>query len=206
MSVFRRILTPKVVAMAAPVLIGAGLGPGLVNAAAGAARPPNIGHLGHGERRPASLAKRADYALYEVHYRGGWRTVSVSRGAVVALTGSTLTLRRPDGATVTAAVTAATRFRGTPKGAVRPGDKAMVVEVGNARSGLRRILPTSVIIERRRREGKATQGVWLGGDGAFGAHLGARVGYPRATGGVAGYARGLSVIATLAWQRRAHSF
>jgi len=59
-----------------------------------------------------TLLGRADYATFEVKMRGRWVTLELDRGKVTAVSPSSITLLRPDGHSVTEAITAHTRFAG----------------------------------------------------------------------------------------------
>lgn len=132
LSALGKIAAHKAAVASVSVVLASAVGIGALSAPGVAASPhPQGSHVHHRWGKPASLARRADYALYEVRYHGGWRTISVSKGVVMAFNGAALTLHRPDGATITAVVTPLTHFRGTENKSIVAGEKVIVVESGN---------------------------------------------------------------------------
>lgn len=133
LSALGKIAAHKAAVASVSVVLASAVGIGALSTsgAAAASLHPQGSHAHHRRGKPASLARRADYALYEVRYRGGWRTISVSKGVVMGFNGATLTLHRRDGATITAAVTPLTHFRGAEKKSIAAGEKVIVVESGN---------------------------------------------------------------------------
>jgi hypothetical protein len=61
---------------------------------------------------------------------GTTRTVVFDRGELSSVSESSLRLERPDGVSVTVAVTAATTFGGTPREQLQPGAQLVVVSSG----------------------------------------------------------------------------
>jgi hypothetical protein len=105
-----------------------------VGAQAGASaevRPGRAGHPG------AALLRRAVHGDLIVRGKNGFENVTFDRGRLESRDGSTLTLKRPDGATVTLTVTDATKYRGVsgldqlqtgrPTAVVSQDGKAVVV-------------------------------------------------------------------------------
>ena len=88
------------------------------------------------ERGLLRLARRADHATVEVKRHGTWQTFTFDRGMVTADTATSITLKRPDGVTVTLAVKPGeTRFRGTTVSSnftqeVTTGHRALVISQG----------------------------------------------------------------------------
>jgi hypothetical protein len=58
----------------------------------------------------------------------GYRTVVFDRGRITAVSGDSITLERPDGESVTAKLTDATKFNGTPRDQLKAGDAVLVVQ------------------------------------------------------------------------------
>jgi hypothetical protein len=85
-----------------------------------------------------SLLSRADHATLEIRQGGTWVTVDLDRGNVTAASGSSITLSRPDGQSVTLQLSSSTKFRGkvaTSASALKTGVRAVVIsENGAARS------------------------------------------------------------------------
>jgi hypothetical protein len=81
-----------------------------------------------------TLLARTDHATIELRRHGSWVTIDLDRGKVAAVSASSITLDRPDGQSVTLAITPTTRFRGVSgPGAVVTDQRATVVsENGSA--------------------------------------------------------------------------
>jgi len=62
--------------------------------------------------RIRALLARTDYATVEVKAKGSWVTYTVNRGRLTAVSATSVTVLRPDGDSVTVAVTATTKIRG----------------------------------------------------------------------------------------------
>jgi hypothetical protein len=74
------------------------------------------------------LLGRSDYATIELHRHGQWITLVLDRGQVTAVTSSRITIKRPDGVTVSIALAATTKYRGlSGESAVRSDQRATVV-------------------------------------------------------------------------------
>jgi hypothetical protein len=102
-------------------LVGFGLAGALVVGAGAAAWAQTSGGsatsgdtAGGGHGHPGlALLRRADHGTVEVKNKdGSWVTVTFDRGTVTAASASSITLQRPDGQSVTIALTADTRYRG----------------------------------------------------------------------------------------------
>jgi hypothetical protein len=74
------------------------------------------------------LARRAVHGELTVHTKDGYQTVTFDRGAVTSANGTSITIRRPDGVSVTEALTPTTRYRGiSGASAITTGKQAIVV-------------------------------------------------------------------------------
>jgi type IV secretory pathway TrbL component len=81
--------------------------------------------------RLRALLRRAEHVELIVRGKGGsWVTIVADRGTVTALSATSIVISRPDGVSVTAALTAATRFPRGGRQAVAVGDHVVVVQVG----------------------------------------------------------------------------
>ncbi|MGH9076043.1 MAG: hypothetical protein ACRDY0_01070 [Acidimicrobiales bacterium] len=90
---------------------------------AGAATP-----AAHAHHRARSLVARSDHATIEVKVKGHWVTYTLDRGQVSAVSPTSITLARPDGQSVTDAITSTTKLRGvTSEPAIQQGKPALVV-------------------------------------------------------------------------------
>jgi hypothetical protein len=81
------------------------------------------------------LLARTDHATFEVKLHGKWVTLVLDRGAVTSVSSKAVTLHRPDGDTVTEALSATTKFdKGEAWSQIEVGHNATVVsESGVAR-------------------------------------------------------------------------
>jgi hypothetical protein len=82
--------------------------------------------------RPLFGAIHGELVVPAPQQPGGYRQVVFDRGRLTSLTGDAITLERPDGRSVGAAVTAETGFHGTPREQLEPGDPVLVVHAGGA--------------------------------------------------------------------------
>jgi hypothetical protein len=79
-------------------------------------------------RATGSLLARADHGSLEVRVKGQWVTFTLDAGKVTSVSGSSITLARPDGQNVTEAITSGTRFKGvTSPTAIVVGKRARVI-------------------------------------------------------------------------------
>ncbi len=77
------------------------------------------------------LLARTDHATVEVKRHGTWVTLELDRGKVTAASATSVSLARPDGTSVTIAVTPATKVRGVSSAAALViGHRARVVSLG----------------------------------------------------------------------------
>jgi hypothetical protein len=104
---------------------------------------------GHGPNarrggRIAALINRADHGTLEIRTKSGWETVDYDRGKVTASSATSITLLRPDGQSVTDAVTSTTKYHGPGSVAVvgKParvvslnGDALIIAQGGGAKGG-----------------------------------------------------------------------
>ena len=65
-----------------------------------------------------------------VRTRHGYENLELDRGTLTSDAGNVLTITRPDGPSVTATVTAKTRFFGLPEAKLATGDKVLLVQTG----------------------------------------------------------------------------
>lgn len=81
--------------------------------------------------RVGGLLARADHATVEIKAKSGWETVEWDRGNVTASSATSITLQRPDGQSVTEAITSTTKYRGTGSIAV-VGQPAQVISLNGS--------------------------------------------------------------------------
>ncbi|MGO9196978.1 MAG: hypothetical protein ACLQK4_07590 [Acidimicrobiales bacterium] len=73
------------------------------------------------------------HAELVVDTRHGFKTIDVDRGVVQSDVSNVLTIKRPDGPTVTATITGSTHFYGLSATQIGSGDRAIVIQTsGNA--------------------------------------------------------------------------
>lgn len=117
--------------------------------------------------RLRALLRRAEHAELIVRGKGGsWVTIVADRGTVTAIGATSIEISRPDGVSVTAALTSSTRFPRGGRQAIAVGDHVVVVQVdGTARLVVRlgRLHP------RTSATGSASGGAGTGGSPAGGA-------------------------------------
>jgi hypothetical protein len=93
------------------------------------ASAPAAAHPGYDHRGPLRRVVHGDLI---VRTKDGFENVTVDRGKVTAVSASSITIERPDGVSVTKAVTAETKFRGVDSVEhVERGKGALVVSKGN---------------------------------------------------------------------------
>jgi hypothetical protein len=82
-----------------------------------------------------ALLKRTIHAQLIVRGKGGqWVTVDFDRGKITTISSSSITITRPDGVSVSAAITTSTSFRRTTESKLGAGDSVAIVQVaGDAR-------------------------------------------------------------------------
>lgn len=89
-----------------------------------------------------SLLRRADHASIELKVKGQWVTYDVDRGTVTAVSPTSITLARPDGQSVTEAISPATRFRGvSSESGIQLHRPALVVSQGGTAVRIRQAAP-----------------------------------------------------------------
>jgi hypothetical protein len=82
----------------------------------------------HPDARAHGLLRHSDYATVEVRRKGHWVTYVLNRGKVTAVSSGDITLKRPDGATVTIALAPTTKYRGVSgESALKTGRRANVL-------------------------------------------------------------------------------
>lgn len=115
------------VAVAGLVVLGAGAAAwaqstGGTTSTSGTASANRRGHPG------LAILRRADHGTLEIKDKtGSWITLTVDRGQVTAADAGSVTLQRPDGQTVTAKLTADTKYRGVSSASSIATGKAAVV-------------------------------------------------------------------------------
>jgi hypothetical protein len=95
-----------------------------------ASSTPSTAPVKHSTRR--TLLDRADHATLEVRRHRQWVSITVDRGNVTALSATSITLRRPDGQSVTIALAPTTRYRGKEASsatALKTGVRAQVISM-----------------------------------------------------------------------------
>lgn len=92
-----------------------------------AARLPDRRALSAEFRR---LLRHTVHAELIVDTKSGFKTVDIDRGTLTASPTTSISIVRPDGPTVTAAVTSSTRFRGIAEAKLASGDREIVVQSG----------------------------------------------------------------------------
>jgi hypothetical protein len=114
---------------AAALAVGGGSA-AIVAATSPAPTPAAKAAEGHHDR---SLLKRADHASIELKVKGHWVTYVLDRGQVTAVSGTAISLARPDGQSVTLTIDSATRFghKGSVT-AIRTGSDATVISDNGA--------------------------------------------------------------------------
>lgn len=121
-------------------LTATALAAGLLVAGAGVASAqtdptsPQPGVNAERKERPRAARRAARRAVRGVHGESivrkddQWVTITWDRGDVTAVSSNEITLQRPDGVSVTLAITADTKFLGVADAdAVRTGDPALVI-------------------------------------------------------------------------------
>lgn len=121
--------------------------------------PERSGRARHGRKGGGAHLHHAIHGdlLVPNQARDGFENVTFDRGEVTAVSASSITVKRPDGQSVTKAIDANTKFRGANSASeVQTGKPAMVVSKGNTATQVAQ--PTG---ERRRpaNEGQRPQGV-----------------------------------------------
>lgn len=89
-------------------------------------------------RRARTLLARADHATVELKVKGQWVTYALDKGKVSAVSPTSISLARPDGQSVTEAISPTTRFRGVAsEAAVEVGRPALVISQGGGALSVR---------------------------------------------------------------------
>jgi len=85
-----------------------------------------------------AILRRTDHATFEVKVKGQWVTYTLDRGKVTAVSPTSITLARPDGQSVTEAITSTTKYRGvTSESGIHVGRSAIVLSDGGTAVGIR---------------------------------------------------------------------
>jgi hypothetical protein len=89
-----------------------------------------------GANRPVLRNELRNLLRYSVHVelivqsQKGFETIDADRGTVASISSSSISLTRPDGTTVSAVLTQATRFLGLKESQLAGGDQAIMVQTG----------------------------------------------------------------------------
>jgi hypothetical protein len=82
----------------------------------------------HPDARAHGLLRHSDYATVEVRRKGHWVTYVLNRGKVTAVSSGDITIKRPDGDTVTIALAPTTKYRGVSgESGLKTGRRANVL-------------------------------------------------------------------------------
>jgi hypothetical protein len=76
------------------------------------------------------LARHTVHAELIVKTADGFRTIDIDRGRLSSISGTSITIVRPDGPSVTARLTNATRYVGLPESSLAKGDRVLLVQGG----------------------------------------------------------------------------
>jgi hypothetical protein len=90
-----------------------------------------------------TLLRRAEHAEVILRTKTGFRTIYLDRGTVSSISPSSISLMRPDGVVVGAAIDSSTKFRGLPQSEVAVGDKALVIQSSGTAISVRSRTATS---------------------------------------------------------------
>ena len=102
------------------------------------AAKPAAAHRAHG------LLARTDHATIELKQKGTWVTVTYDRGKVTASSATSVTIARPDGESVSIALTSATHYRGISAATqLQTGKSALVLSEHGQAIRVRQALPKS---------------------------------------------------------------
>jgi hypothetical protein len=74
------------------------------------------------------LLQRAEHAELIVRTKTGFQTIDMDRGTISSISPSSISLTRPDGVVVSAAISSTTKFGGLTQAQVAVGDKAAVIQ------------------------------------------------------------------------------
>lgn len=124
--------------IAAAVIVAAGLATAGIAYAEGQPADPSVGpnppaaaKAGPRPGGPGVLKGAIHGDLLIRSEDGATRTVTFDRGKITAISGSSITIERPDGVSVSKNVTDQTVFNGTPKDQLKAGMGAVVVSSGD---------------------------------------------------------------------------
>ena len=88
--------------------------------------------------RLGAILRRTDHATFEVKVKGQWVTYTLDRGQVSAVSPTSITLARPDGQSVTDAITPNTKYRGvTSESGIQLNKSAIVLSQNATALGIR---------------------------------------------------------------------
>jgi hypothetical protein len=119
---------------------------GIGGTAYAATTPSSTSATNGSQAAPAALSKsklgailrRTDHATLEVKVKGQWVTYTIDRGKVSAVSPTSITLARPDGQSVTEAITSSTKYRGvTSESGIQVNKSAIVLSDNGSALGIR---------------------------------------------------------------------
>jgi outer membrane lipoprotein SlyB len=91
-----------------------------------------------------AILRRTDHATLEVKVKGQWVTYTLDRGKVTAVSPTSITLARPDGESVTEAITSNTKYRGvTSEAGIQVDKSAIVLSQNGTALGIRQARPSA---------------------------------------------------------------
>jgi hypothetical protein len=76
------------------------------------------------------LARHTVHAQLVVDTKKGYVTIDIDRGKLTTASSSTITIKRPDGPSVSATITSKTKFIGLTESQLAPGDGVVLVQHG----------------------------------------------------------------------------
>jgi hypothetical protein len=88
--------------------------------------------------RLGAILRRTDHATFEVKVKGQWVTYTLDRGKVSSVSPTSITLARPDGQSVTEAITSTTKYRGvTSEAGIQLNKTGIVLSDNGTALGIR---------------------------------------------------------------------
>jgi hypothetical protein len=76
------------------------------------------------------LIRHTVHAQLIVRTKHGYETVTIDRGTLETVSTTSITIKRPDGPVVSAAISTSTRFRGLAESRLGTGDRVLLVQTG----------------------------------------------------------------------------
>jgi hypothetical protein len=103
-----------------------------------ATNTPQAAPAGVSKARLGAILRNTDHATFEVKVKGQWVTLTLDRGKVSAVSPTSITLARPDGQSVTEAITSKTKYRGvTSEAGIQLNKSAIVLSENGSALGIR---------------------------------------------------------------------